>query len=43
MKTTVEIPEKALKRAKTVAAEQGLSLAQLVLKPLRTKLVAAKR
>ena len=38
MKTTVEIPEKTLKRAKTVAAAKGLSLEQLVAEAIEDKI-----
>lgn len=38
MKTTVEIPEKTLKRAKTLAAEEGLSLEQLVAEAIEDKI-----
>ena len=37
MKTTVEIPEKTLKRAKTLAAEKGVSLEQLVAEAIEDK------
>jgi len=37
MKTTVEIPEKTLKRAKTLAAEKGLSLEQLFAEAIEDK------
>lgn len=42
MKTTVERPEKTLRRAKTLAAAKGVSLEQLLVKPSRTKFVTAK-
>ena len=38
MKTTVEIPEKTLNRAKTLAAEKGLSLEQLVAEAIEDKI-----
>ena len=38
MKTTVEIPEKTLKRAKTLAAAKGLSLEQLVAEAIEDKI-----
>jgi hypothetical protein len=38
MKTTVEIPEKTLTRAKTLAAEKGVSLEQLVAEAIEDKL-----
>ena len=38
MKTTVEISEKTLKRAKTLAAAKGLSLEQLVAEALEDKI-----
>ena len=37
MKTTVEIPEKTLKRARTLAAAKGLSLEQLVAEAIEDK------
>jgi hypothetical protein len=37
MKTTVEIPEKTLRRAKTLAAEKGVSLEQLVAEAIEDK------
>ncbi len=38
MKTTVEISEKTLKRAKTLAAAKGLSLEQLVAEAIEDKI-----
>ncbi len=38
MKTTVEIPEKTLKRARTLAAAKGLSLEQLVAEAIEDKI-----
>jgi hypothetical protein len=38
MKTTVEIPEKTLRRAKTLAAARGVSLEQLVAEAIEDKL-----
>ena len=38
MKTTVEIPEKTLKRARTLAAAKGLSLEQLVTEAIEDKI-----
>ena len=38
MKTTVEIPEKTLKRAKTLADAKGLSLEQLVAEAIEDKI-----
>ena len=38
MKTTVEIPEKTLKRARTLAAAKGLSLEQLVADAIEDKI-----
>jgi hypothetical protein len=37
MKTTVEIPEETLRRAKTLAAEKGVSLEQLVAEAIEDK------
>jgi len=37
MKTTVEIPEKTLRRAQTLAAEKGVSLEQLVAEAIEDK------
>jgi len=37
MKTTVEIPEKTLRRAKTLAAEKGVSLEQLLAAAIEDK------
>ena len=38
MKTTVEIPEKTLKRARALAATKGLSLEQLVAEAIEDKI-----
>ena len=38
MKTTVELPEKMLKRAKSLAAAKGLSLEQLVAEAIEDKI-----
>jgi len=38
MKTTVEIPEKTLKRAATLAAAKGVSLEQLVAEAIEDKI-----
>ena len=38
MKTTVEIPEKTLKRARILAAAKGLSLEQLVAEAIEDKI-----
>ena len=38
MKTTIDIPEKTLQRAKTLAAAKGMSLKQLVAQAIEDKL-----
>ena len=38
MKTTVELPEKTLNRARTLAAAKGLSLEQLVAEAIEDKI-----
>jgi hypothetical protein len=41
MKTTLEIPDRLFRRAKTVAAEQGIPLRELVTEALAEKLRSA--